>query len=126
MAPCAGSREPVSVDREPRRAPARRREPAGKRRKALAAALDEQIIPLFSERIVPFDLGAAERYAKIVIRARRHGHPIAVADAQIAAIAVSRQFSVATRDEAPFQAAGVPLINPWTATPDAEPGARRT
>ncbi len=90
--------------------------PAGKRRKALAAALHEQVIALFGERIVPFDLGAAETYAQIVTRARRHGHPIAVADAQIAAIAASHQFTVATRDEAPFQAAGVPVINPWTAS----------
>jgi hypothetical protein len=90
--------------------------PAGKRRKALAAALHDQIIALFGERIVPFDLGAAKTYAPVVIRARRHGHPIAVADAQIAAIAASRQFTVATRDEAPFRAAGVPVINPWTAS----------
>lgn len=96
--------------------------PAGKRRKTLAAALDEKIIALFGERIVPFDLAAAETYAKIVTRACRHGHLIAVADAQIAAIAASHQFSVATRDEAPFQAVGVPIINPWTATPEAEPG----
>jgi toxin FitB len=92
--------------------------PSGKRRKVLAAALDEQIIALFGKRIVPFDLAAAETYAKIVTRARRYGHPIALADAQIAAIAASRQFTVATRDESPFEAAGVPVINPWTATPD--------
>lgn len=89
--------------------------PAGKRRRALGARLDEQIVVLFGERIVPFDLGACEMFARIVMRARRYGHPIAVADAQIAAIAASRQFSVATRDEAPFQAAGIPVINPWTA-----------
>ena len=89
--------------------------PAAKRRKALAFSLQEKIMALFGERIVPFDLAAAEAYAKIVVRARRHGHPISVADAQIAAIAAARQFSVATRDEAPFNAAGVPVINPWTA-----------
>jgi toxin FitB len=86
--------------------------PSGKRRKVLAAALDEQIITLFGKRIVPFDLAAAETYAKIVTRARRYGHPIALADAQIAAIAASRQFTVATGDESPFEAAGVPVINP--------------
>ena len=93
--------------------------PAGKRRKALAAALAEQVIALFGERIVPFDLAAAQTYGKIVTRARRGGYPIAVADAQIAAIAASRHSSVATRDEAPFQAAGVAVINPWTAAPEA-------
>jgi hypothetical protein len=93
--------------------------PAGKRRRALTAALAEQVIALFGERIVPFDLAAAQTYQKIVIRARRHGHPIAVADAQIAAIGESRRFSVATRDEAPFRAAGIPVINPWAATPES-------
>jgi hypothetical protein len=94
--------------------------PAGKRRKALAVALDEQVVALFGDRIVPFDLSAAEAYAQIVIRARRRGRPIAVADAQIAAIAASRHFTVSTRDEAPFRAAGVPVINPWTARPGSE------
>jgi hypothetical protein len=96
--------------------------PTGKRRKALASALGDQVVALFGERIVPFDLAAAQTYAKIVTRARRHGHAIAVADAQIAAIAASRHFSVATRDEAPFQAADIPVINPWTATLEARIG----
>ena len=90
--------------------------PAGKRR----SALDEQIISLFGERIVPFDIAGAEAYAEIVTRARRYGHSIAVADAQIAAIAASRRFRVATRDEAHFRAAGITVINPWTASPGAE------
>lgn len=98
--------------------------PTGKRRKALAVALEKQIVALFGERVLPFDIIGAETYPEIVTRARRHGHPIAVADAQIAAIAASRKFSVATRDEAPFQAAGIPIINPWTVTPDGEPPVR--
>jgi predicted nucleic acid-binding protein len=36
-----------------------------------------------------------------------------VADGQIAAIAAVHGFAVATRDTAPFLAAGVPVINPW-------------
>jgi predicted nucleic acid-binding protein len=35
------------------------------------------------------------------------------ADAQIAAIALRHGFSVATRDTAPFLAAGVAVIDPW-------------
>jgi predicted nucleic acid-binding protein len=38
-----------------------------------------------------------------------------MADGYIAAIAASRGLSVASRDVAPFQAAGVPIINPWAA-----------
>ena len=93
--------------------------PTGKRRRALAAALAEQVVALFAGRIVPFDLPAAQSYSEIVRRARRSGHAIAVADAQIAAIAASRHFSVATRDEAPFRAAGVEVLNPWEIIPPA-------
>ena len=91
--------------------------PAGKRRKVLAAALDQQIIGLFGNRIVSFDTSAAQAYPDVVTRARRHGHSIGVADAQIGAIAAARQFIVATRDERPFKAASIAVINPWTAPP---------
>jgi predicted nucleic acid-binding protein len=87
--------------------------PVGKRRTALAAALGKQIVSLFGDRIIPFDVSAAEAYAKVVFRARRQGYLISVADGQIAAIAAVRNLSVASRDEAPFQAAGLMVINPW-------------
>jgi toxin FitB len=91
--------------------------PAGKRRRALATALDEQIVALFGDRIVSFDVAGAAAYPDIVTHARRRGHTIGVTDAQIAAIATSRNFTVASRDTAPFEAAGIPVINPWTASP---------
>jgi predicted nucleic acid-binding protein len=91
--------------------------PAGKRRTALAAALAEQIESLFEGRIVPFDVAAAEAYAKVVARARRQGHAISVADGQIAAIAAARSLSIASRDQAPFLAAGLAVINPWDNQP---------
>lgn len=91
--------------------------PVGKRRKALAAALDEQIIALFGERIVPFDLGTAGTYAKIVRRACQHRHPISVANPQIAAIAASRKFSVATRDETRSRPPGFRSSTPGPRSP---------
>jgi toxin FitB len=91
--------------------------PAGKRRRALAAALGQQIARLFETRLVPFDVPAAEAYAQVVTRARGQGHAISVADGQIAAIAAAGNFTVATRDEAPFRAAGLLVINPWNAAP---------
>jgi predicted nucleic acid-binding protein len=38
-----------------------------------------------------------------------------MADGYIAAIAAARGLSVASRDVAPFHAAGIPAINPWAA-----------
>ena len=89
--------------------------PIGTRRTALAAALEQQIAELFGDRIMPFDIPAAEAYAKIVVRTRSQGHTISIADGQIAAIAEAKKLSVASRDELPFRAAGLVIINPWTA-----------
>jgi predicted nucleic acid-binding protein len=43
------------------------------------------------------------------------GRPILIADGQIAAIAAVHGYTVATRDTGPFEAAGVPVVNPWEA-----------
>src|SRR5215472_5446053 len=88
--------------------------PVGRRRTALAAALERQIADLFDDRIISFDI-AVKAYAKAVARARGQGHMISIADGQIAGIASSRDPRVASRDETPFRAAGVTVINPWTA-----------
>jgi predicted nucleic acid-binding protein len=89
--------------------------PAGRRRERLAPSLGQQIESLFEDRIVPFDVAAAKAYAKVVVLARRNGYAISVADGQIAAIAAARNLTIASRDEAPFRAAGLAVINPWTA-----------
>jgi predicted nucleic acid-binding protein len=87
--------------------------PLGTRRSRLEARLGE-IITVFGERrMLVFDARAARLFAILVARARTAGHAIAVADGQIAAIAAVHGFSVATRDTAPFIAAGVPVIDPW-------------
>jgi predicted nucleic acid-binding protein len=87
--------------------------PRSRRRSALEAKLS-QIINLFAgSRILPFDAPAARLFAVLVARASSTGHIISFADGQIAAIAAAHGFSVATRDVAPFIAAGVPVVNPW-------------
>jgi len=89
--------------------------PAGKRRRGIGEALGELISKLFGPRILPFDHKAARAYANLIARARAAGHVISVADGQIAAIAAANGFIVATRDTAPFIAAGMPVIDPWRA-----------
>jgi toxin FitB len=88
---------------------------AGRRQEALTQALDG-LLPLFDGRILSFDTDAARHYAKRAVQARGAGHGLPTPDGYIAAIAAARGFSVATRDVAPFQAAGVGVINPWDAT----------
>ncbi|MGH8278996.1 MAG: type II toxin-antitoxin system VapC family toxin [Gammaproteobacteria bacterium] len=87
--------------------------PQGNRKKGLAAALAKLITELFGSRILPFDEPAAKLYASLVSGARSAGRVVGVANGQIAAIAAAHDFAVATRDALPFQAVGVPVINPW-------------
>lgn len=86
--------------------------PAGKRKNLLDRALNE-LLELFSDRVLPFDIDAARRYADLAVLARANGRGLPTPDGYIAAIAASRGFIVASRDTAPYQAAGVKVINPW-------------
>lgn len=86
--------------------------PAGKRKNLLDRALTE-LLGLFPDRILPFDTGAARRYADLAVTARAGGRGFPTPDGYIAAIAASRGFIVASRDTAPYEAAGVAVINPW-------------
>lgn len=87
--------------------------PAGKRKDGLEAALSELLVRLFGRRILPFDEHAAIAYADLVGVAKSAGYILPVADGQIAAIATTHGFTVATRDTEPFAAAEVPVMNPW-------------
>jgi len=87
--------------------------PDGKRKEGLDIALKELMTELFGSRILSFNQQAALAYAPLISRARSSGYLISVAVGQIAAIAIVHGFTIATRDVAPFIAAGVPVINPW-------------
>ena len=67
----------------------------------------------FNGRTLPFDQTCAPAYATILAKTRKTGRTIATADAFIAAIALTHNYSVATRDTGPFKAAGVKVIDPW-------------
>ena len=86
--------------------------PTGKRKDMLASALDS-VTGLFKDRLLPFDSDAARVYADLAVKARAAGLGFPTPDGYIAAIAVSRGFIVASRDTAPYAAAGVTVINPW-------------
>lgn len=86
--------------------------PAGKRKDMLAQALDG-LMGLFRDRVLPFDIDAARRYADLAVMAKSRGRGFPTPDGYIAAIAASRGFIVASRDTAPYEAVGVSVINPW-------------
>jgi len=87
--------------------------PNGKRKSALATATQQLLANYFADRFLAFDRNAATTYGSVASRSAARGYIISVADGQIAAIAAVHGFAVATRDTAPFQAAGLRVINPW-------------
>ena len=88
--------------------------PAVKRKDMLAQTLDG-LMMLFRDRVLPFDIDAARRYAELAVTAKVAGRGFPTPDGYIAAIAASRGFIVASRDTAPYEAASVTVINPWDA-----------
>jgi predicted nucleic acid-binding protein len=87
--------------------------PNGRRRNHLRERLETQVLPAFAGRMLAFDLPATQAYADLMARAQAGGFSIGMADGLIAAIAITNGMTVATRDTAPFTAAGVKVINPW-------------
>lgn len=86
--------------------------PGGKRKDRLTEALDG-VMELFADRVLPFDIAAARRYADLAVKARAAGRGFPTPDGYVAAIAAARGFAVATRDTSAFDAVGVAVINPW-------------
>jgi toxin FitB len=87
--------------------------PSGRRKAQLEAAVHGLLTEDFRGRILPFEERAAERYAEVVTARERIGRPIGLADAQIAAICLAVQGTLATRNTADFEKTGIELVNPW-------------
>ena len=87
--------------------------PDGKRKRSMTSAMQQLLTNYFADRFLAFEREAAVAHAALASSASAKGYTIPVADCQIAAIATVHGCMVATRDTAPFLAAGVPVINPW-------------
>ena len=87
--------------------------PMGKRRSDMERAVRQMFEQDFPERILSFDSAAALEYAKLTSFRRQIGKPITQADAQIAAIALSKNAVLATRNITDFCDCQLNLVNPW-------------
>ena len=89
--------------------------PVGKRKVMLMEALDG-VVELFAGRILTFDVNAARKYGELAVKARPAGKGFPTPYGYIAAIAAARGFTIASRDASAFLAAGIDVIDPWTAS----------
>ncbi len=88
--------------------------PAGRRRDRLHEDMEERVLPMFAGRVLSFDLATSQAYAELMAKARSEGRTIPVSAGYIAATAAANGMMVATRDTAPFGAAGLKTVDPWT------------
>jgi hypothetical protein len=87
--------------------------PRGKHQQWLEEMLEEEILPSFATRMLPFDLAASRAYAELMAKARAVGQGIPVADGYIAATAAANGMKIATRNTRHFETAGLRVVNPW-------------
>lgn len=88
--------------------------PDGERKRALADAIAAFFAEHLETPVLAFDEPAALQYARIFSQRRSKGRPISEMDCQIAAIALTGGYAVATRNDMDFAGCGIAVINPWT------------
>jgi predicted nucleic acid-binding protein len=87
--------------------------PDGKRRQQLKERFERFVALAFAQRVLTFDEPAARLYGEVMGHRKELGRPMSVPDGQIAAIARSKGFTVATRNTSDFESCGVELANPF-------------
>lgn len=81
--------------------------PAGKRRSLLKATAISMFELDFSGRILSFDNNAAKLFATIAAKRKAIGRPISQIDAQIAAISLANNATLASRNVKDFEECGI-------------------
>jgi predicted nucleic acid-binding protein len=87
--------------------------PEGKRRRSLYDRFKLFVNLAFEQRILSFDENAAYIYSDLLANRKKLGKPMSCFDGQIAAIARSQGFIVATRNVKDFTDCQLELINPF-------------
>lgn len=87
--------------------------PKGKRRQQLNIRFEQFVRKAFQFRLLDFDEQAASIYGKVMGEAKLTGHPMSIADGQIAAVALTKGFTLVTRNIKDFKYSGIMLINPF-------------
>ena len=88
--------------------------PVGRRRTTIEQGYGD-LLETYRDRIAPFDLDAARHFAVVLALQARAGRNPDTADVQIAATALARGMSLATRNTRHFDSLGLALIDPWQA-----------
>lgn len=87
--------------------------PAGRRQEDLRENLEKRLLPMFANRVLPFDMACTHAYAELIGTTHAAGvTPPGATVTFVAAVALANGFSIAT---IPYESAGVMVISPWEA-----------
>jgi|SRR5579864_6276965 len=89
--------------------------PQGRRRRTLEAAFARLLQDDLESRVLDFDAAAATSAALLAADRQRAARPADMRDTQIAAIALVRHATLATRNVRHFADLKIPVVDPWTA-----------
>ncbi len=84
--------------------------PAGKRRRVLETWFADHVQTMIC---LPWDAATALHWAELLAKLRRKGKAMPIKDSMIAATALSRNLTVATRNVRDFRRAGVAVVDPF-------------
>jgi Predicted nucleic acid-binding protein, contains PIN domain len=70
---------------------------------------EQQVLPAFADRVLPFDLPASR-----ILASYRVPEHAPLDDGLVAAIAEAQRMTVVTRNTRHFEPLGVPCLNPWS------------
>lgn len=86
----------------------------GRKREALAEWLARDLPQRFEQRVLSVDEPVALAWGDLMGLAKRQGRGLSSMDGLIAATAIARQLTLATRNAKDFEGFGIELFDPWT------------
>jgi predicted nucleic acid-binding protein len=89
--------------------------PQSRRRSRLETWLEVELQARFSGRILPIDVGVANRWGSLAANAKAKGRPLSTIDGLLAATAIHHDLTVVSRNVGDFVNAQVSVVNPWEA-----------
>ncbi|OBQ94810.1 MAG: type II toxin-antitoxin system VapC family toxin [Mesorhizobium sp.] len=87
----------------------------GRKREALAEWLARDLPQRFEQRVLPVDEAVALAWGDLMGIAKRRGHGLSSMDGLIAATAIAKQLTLATRNSKDFEGFAIELFDPWSA-----------
>lgn len=87
--------------------------PDSDRKDALASWLEEDLLNRFQGRVLAVETAVMLTWGALTAKLEQQGHPMPAIDSLIAAIALHGSLTLVTQNMQDFEAADIPLLNPW-------------